>query len=112
MLFLWLAVQSGSAPAPSGLAPVYFDLAEARTDGEETGGIARCRGRPGELVVCGRRRGNDYPLEEMERRYRWEPPKAEIGLGGGTTARAYLDQVELPQGQISKRVMVGIKLPF
>jgi hypothetical protein len=61
----------------------------------------------------GRRRGgDDYPLEEMERRYREKPVRAEIGIGGGAKARVYVDQTELPQGQVSRRAMFGIKLPF
>jgi hypothetical protein len=38
---------------------------------------------------------------------------AETGIAGGAaTARAYVEQVELAPGQVAKRAMIGIKLPF
>ncbi len=112
-LALLLALQAAAPPAP---APVLadFDLARVKPP-TETGRITDCRpADPSEIVVCGRR-GDEaaaYPMEEMERRYREKPLTAEVGIGGGATARAYVEQVELPGGNISRRVMVGVKLPF
>ncbi len=51
-------------------------------------------------------------MEEMERRYATRPLRAETGIGGSTVARAFVEQVDLGQGQVSKRAMIGIKLPF
>jgi hypothetical protein len=107
-LGLIMALQAAAAVPPY-MMPVPFDLAKVKP--AEDGGCAR--GEGGEIVVCGRRALNrDIPVEELERRYREKPVRAEIGLGGGAAGRAYLDQAEMPQGQISRRIMFGIKLPL
>ena len=106
-LALWAALQAAAGPA--GALPVDFDLAQVKP--------AADRGcdndTPSEIVVCGRRAlRKDYPTRDMEQRYREKPLRAEIGLGGGTTGRAYLDQAEMPGGQVARRIMFGIKMPF
>lgn len=103
---LWMALQA-AGPGPAGAVPVAFDLAKVKpADPCESDS-------PSEIVVCGRRGlQNDYPLEKMERLYREKPVRAEIGLGNGATGRAYLEQVEMPDGQVSRRIMFGIKMPF
>lgn len=109
---LALQVAAGAAsPAP---IPADFDLAKLKPPQSEFAIGGDCRGEEAdEIVVCGRRRGaSKYPLEEMERRYKEKPIRAEMGIGGGATARAYVEQVEMPQGQVSKRVMFGIKTKF
>jgi hypothetical protein len=109
---LLLALQGAAAPAPPAVAPLDFDLAElARRQANEPGGCGP--GPAGEILVCGRRPGNgDYPLEQWERVFREKPLVAEIGIGGGNTARAYTEQVDFGNGHVSKRIMVGVKLPF
>lgn len=118
--FLLLVVQAAAAEAPpappagdAAPLPVAFDLADI-----EAG--ADCR-RPGEgrgdaeaeIVVCGRReRVEDYPMAEMERRYRTRPLVAEASIGGGASVRAYAESVDMGQGQVSKRAMVGVRLPL
>ena len=113
-LALLMAFQAAAAPGPSAATPIEFDLAKARPADMGPGRLRACAGRdPDEIVVCGRRPGTDaYPLEEMSRRFEPRPTVAEIGIGGGGTARAYADSVQMPNGEISKRIMVGIKLPF
>jgi hypothetical protein len=117
-LALFLALQAAEASAPPAILPITFDLARHQPADAEPVGWRDCSpadaSDPSEIVVCGRRRAGseDYPYEEMERRYRQKPIMAEIGIGGGATARAYVDSVEMSGGQTSKRVMVGIKLPF
>jgi hypothetical protein len=107
---LWAAMQAAAMPAPAAPMPIEFDLAKVERPAEERGCAP---GSDSEIVVCGRRRlSNDYPFEEMARRYGEKPLRAEMALGGGATGRAYVEQVELAPGQVSKRVMVGIKLPF
>lgn len=67
----------------------------------------------GEIVVCGRS-ADQYRAKEVK------PPKGiEIHEGGvigfdlgGSRVEPLLQQVEMPQGQISKRVMVTVKVPF
>ena len=115
-LVLILALQAAapaSPPAPL-VAPIDFDLARYRS-GEP--GLALpgrdCAAGGAAIVVCGRRRsGGAYPLEEMERLFAQGTLVAETGLVGAMRGRAYVESVEFPSGQVSNRVMVGIKLPF
>ena len=108
-LAMILALQA----APSVPTPVDFDLAKHRPSGPDLTILQQCRpGDPDEIVVCARRRGDGYPMAEMERRYATKPLMAETSIGPGATVRAYADSVEMPGGQISKRAMIGIKLPF
>jgi hypothetical protein len=105
-LLLVLQASSPAAPRDAPLA-IDFDLARVRP-------ADPCKEPAGsEIVVCGRRpSGGGYPMAEMERRYRNKPIVAETGIGGGATARAYVEQVEIAPGMVSKRAMVGIRIPF
>jgi hypothetical protein len=113
---LMMAFQAAAltAPAGAGPAPIDFDLATVRAGAGEDAFRIGCRrgGDSDEIVVCARRRGGDYPMEEMERRYAFKPLVAETGIGRGAIARAYVESAAMPDGQVSKRAMVGIKLPF
>jgi hypothetical protein len=102
---------AAAAPPVPGVAAVDFDLAEVNRRQQAEAG---CRqGQAGEIVVCGRRPGGgDYPMEKWERIFREGPLVAEKDIGGGAVARAYVEQVEIGAGQVSKRAMVGVKLPF
>jgi hypothetical protein len=113
-LALMLALQAAAAPPAPLVAPIDFDLARYRS-GEP--GLALpgrdCAGGGAAIVVCGRRRsGGAYPLEEMERLFGSRALVAETGLTGAMRGRAFVESVEFPGGQISNRIMVGIKLPF
>jgi hypothetical protein len=111
-LALLLALQAAAA-APSGAIALDFDLAKLRPAEDDPEFRRACRGRdPTEIVVCGRRPGPDYPIEEMERLFREKPVRAEWDIGGGAQARVFVDQVEMPGGQVSKRIMFGIRTPF
>ncbi|HEX8401032.1 MAG TPA: hypothetical protein VF628_04940 [Allosphingosinicella sp.] len=111
-----LQVASSAAAAMSGEAkpaPIDFDL--ARMIPNEAALRIGCRGGGGdasEIVVCARRRGGDYPVEEMARRYASKPLMAETGIAPDTSVRAYTESVPMPGGQTSKRAMVGVKLRF
>lgn len=67
----------------------------------------------GEIVVCGRS-SDAYRVKEIK------PPKGvEIDDGGvigfnlsGSRVEPLMEQVEMPGGQISKRIMVTVKIPF
>ena len=112
-LALWLALQAAPEAGRRPPIPSDFDLARVRP--AEGRPRRACTGAtPDEIVVCGRRRpgGDDYPLEEMARRYEDKPVIAEVDIGGGAKARAYVDSATMPDGTISKRAMVGVKLPF
>ncbi len=98
---LW-AFQLAAAPVPDA---IEFDLAKYRPAERRCG-----EGDATEIVVCGRRRPE--PGLELDPRWIDKPLKAEIGLRGGATLRAYGESVEMPGGHVSKRGMIGIKLPF
>jgi hypothetical protein len=105
-LALLLALQTAPS-APPGPLPIDFDLASVRPADHcdpENGGSA--------IVVCGRRAPGPYDLEKWERIFRTGPLVAETSIGGRATARAFVESVEFPGGQISKRAMVGIRLGF
>lgn len=67
----------------------------------------------GEIVVCGRS-PDEYRLKEIE-----VPKGMEIDEGGvigldlgGARVEPSLSQVGMPDGRISKRIMVTVKVPF
>jgi hypothetical protein len=103
VLALAMALQAAAA-APLA-ARIDFDLAKYRPAER---GCGEADGA--EIVICGRRRAE--PNLKMDPRWVDKPVRAEIGLGGGATLRAYGESVEMPGGQISKRGMIGIRLPF
>jgi hypothetical protein len=102
-----LALQAAGAQPPAAVAAIDFDLAKYRMEpGCGTGGGS-------EIVVCGRRpSGGAYPYEEMERLFAAKPLVAETDIGGGATAGAYVQRAEMPNGEISTRFVVGIKVGF
>ena len=107
-----VATPAAAAPPPAAAPPVAaldFDLARYRSAATGT-----CLGASGaDVLVCGRRRGGDYPLAYGARIFGPESPvRAELGLGGGMTGRVYTDAVPMDRGAVSKRVMVGIRMPF
>ena len=96
-----------------------FDLKEF--DGPEApklGGpvVNRCAEvAPDEILVCGSRGGSkQYRIQPLPPGYSSESglPKAEMGLGGGTTGRVYLESVTMPDGTVSKRIMIGVGTKF
>ena len=104
---LLLALQTASAPAPPAVAPIDYDLARHPPAAQGCSPASAS-----EILVCGRRVGGGaYPTAEMERRYAPRKIRAEMSFGG-TTVRAYTESAEMPRGEVSKRIMVGIKLPF
>jgi hypothetical protein len=109
-LLLLIALQSSPAPAPApaDARPVEFDLRTYKPS-SDCGDPAAAGG----ILVCGRRPGGTaYPLERMAKIFEQGPADAETGLFGTVRGRAYVEEVAMPGGQVSKRVMIGIKLPF
>ena len=105
-LALLIALQA-APQAPAGRLAIDFDLAKVKpADSCATGGAGS------DIVVCGRRPRADYDLEKWERVFRTDPLLAETGIGPGAVARAYVESVAMPGGQVSKRAMVGVKIPF
>jgi hypothetical protein len=106
-LALLLALQAAPPASPEPLASIDFDLARVKSaDPCRTGGAGS------DIVVCGRRPPGAYDFEKWERVFRTRPLLAEKEIGPGAVLRAYVESVEMPGGQISKRAMVGVKVKF
>jgi hypothetical protein len=105
-LALLLALQT-AAQAPALPPAIEFDLAKVKPSDP-----CRSGGGGSDIVVCGRRPRGDYDIEKWARIFATEPLVAETAIGRGAVARAYSESVAMPGGQVSKRAMVGIKLPF
>ena len=110
-LALLMAVQAAASSAPAGAVPIEFDLKTHKPAPDPEGAAACAQQSASDIVVCGRR-GPGYRVPELDGRYDEKPLRAEIGIGGGTTVRAYVESVEFPNGQVSKRAMVGVKMKF
>ena len=119
-----LSVQAAASPAPpppTRIGAGDFDLARYRKSAPppDVHSLFHCdTSNEKEIVVCARRAGPAYPLEEMARIFEPRPLKAETRIGGAM-ANVHVEQAEFGadtpsahSGLTSKRVMVGIKLPF
>jgi hypothetical protein len=120
-LILVLALQAAE-PMPGKAEMDDFDLKTfepAEAPPPRLGGpvVNRCAEvAPGEILVCGNRGGaKQYRIQPLPPGYSSESgglPKAEMGLGGGMTGRVYLDSVPMPDGTVSKRLLIGIGTKF
>ena len=116
MALVFLLALQAAAPPPA-LGAIDFDLARVRPAEFGLDGAGRTRGcdraDSSTIVVCGRRpSGVGYPLQEWARIFEPRPIVAETRLTGNLSGRAYVESVAFPNGEISNRVMVGVKLPF
>ena len=113
-----LSLQAAASPAPPPAAPFRtsdFDLARYRRSAPpaDVHGLFHCDDSSNsEIVVCARRAGPAYPMEEMARIFEPKPLTAEVGIGHGATANVHVEDVAFPGGLHSHRVMLGVKLPF
>ena len=110
LTYLMALQAAAQPPAPadfdlSRIRPLDFDLGEYR-------GSACGPAEEGAIVVCGRRQSGDYPIERRAREFEPRLPVAEIGLGGNVRGRVFVDRAEMPNGEVSNRIMFGIRLPF
>ncbi len=106
-LALLIALQAAPPASAEPLPAIDFDLAKVKSaDPCRTGGAGSV------IVVCGRRPSGVFDYEKWERVFGTGPLLAEKEIGGGAVARAYVESVEMPGGQISKRAMVGVKVAF
>lgn len=112
-LTLILALQAATAPPPPPALPaIDFDLARLPRLHFSLGG-GRCdRADPSAIVVCARRGGGAYPLDEMARRF--EPGRivAETRLFGNVMGDAHVEAVPMDRGAVSNRAMLRMRLPF
>jgi hypothetical protein len=65
-----------------------------------------------EIVVCGRRNDDRYRLRPLPRGFEVAPLRAETQLIDGVTGGMHLESSQLPNGMISKRIMVSVKTRF
>jgi hypothetical protein len=105
-LALLLALQSAPQP-PAAPLGMEFDLAKVKPSDP-----CRSGGSGSDIVVCGRRPRGDYDMEKWARIFATEPLLAEKGIGPGAVVRAYGESVAMPDGQVSKRAMVGVRVKF
>ena len=76
-------------------------------------GPAPCNGNGDEVVVCGKRDPYRYRLKPLPDQAEASAlPKAETTLFGNVKGSATIDQAQMPQGAISNRVMLHLKMPF
>jgi hypothetical protein len=111
LLVLQAAPAAPPIPAAFDVLPVTVNIAAlgARADGL---GWGRCpREDRTAIVVCGDRGGPGLDMDALRRRYERRPLVAEYGLGGATAA-AYVERAVLGRGEVSNRLMVGIRVPF
>ncbi|MEA3044360.1 MAG: hypothetical protein QOH47_2198 [Sphingomonadales bacterium] len=110
-LTLILALQAAAPPA-SALAPIDFDLARLPRLAIGIGGLRCDRADPTAIVVCARRGGGAYPLDEMARMF--EPGRivAETRLFGNVIGDAHVEAVPMDRGAVSNRAMLRLRLPF
>jgi hypothetical protein len=117
-LLLLLSLQAAAAPPPPPgpvAGAVDFDLAryKASDDPKTAERLFAClRPQGAEIVVCGRRGGNAYPIDKMGRLFESKPLRAEKDIGGGATVDAHVETATLATGVTSKRVMLRLKVPF
>ena len=108
--FLLLA---SAEPEPVKIVPSEFVLKPPAPSLRATPQDCRRSAGVGEIVVCGR-------TQEQYRAREIEPPKGiEIDEGGvvgfdlgGSRVEPTLNQVGMPDGRISKRIMATVKVPF
>ena len=117
-LTLVLALQAATSMTGDSEAD-GFDLKNFEAPPPQLGApiVNRCADvAPGEILVCGNRGGaKQYRIQPLPPGYSSEGgglPKAEMSLGGGVTGRAYVESVAMPDGTISKRIMIGIGTKF
>jgi hypothetical protein len=117
-LALLMSFQAAASPAPPPAAAqdvraIDFDLARIRSaDIQSIESLFACdRSQGADIVVCGRRSGNAYPLEAMSRIFEAGPLRAQSRVGGATVD-AHVESVKFPNGTTSNRIMFGLKLPF
>jgi hypothetical protein len=112
-----LSLQAAATPAPPAarIGATDFDLAKVRRSASpiDVHSLFGCdRSGGADIVVCARRAGPAYPLEEMARIFEAGPLRAETGLGSGLTGNIHVEDVEFPGGLHSHRIMIGVKMPF
>lgn len=109
---LILAAAAEPAPPPPAVLPSDWTL-EAKPP---RAGPQRCREAiaAGEIVVCGQRPEDFLPgtprhAAEFAPK---EPYRMQFMLGNGATVGPELEQVGMPDGRVSKRILIRFRIPF
>ena len=107
----WRLIAALQAPATPALLPITYRLPAGTT------APVSCAGKPAagdEIVVCARPRSADrYRYRPVEGDYAEGLPRAETSLFGGAAKGSIdLTSVKRPDGTISNRAMVTLKVPF
>jgi hypothetical protein len=107
---LLFAAAAAAEPATT-VVPSEFELKPAPPSPRITQDCRRSAAA-GEIVVCGRSR-DEYRARELRPPPGIVDPGGVIGLDlGGARLEPKLEQVGMPEGRISKRIMVTVKMPF
>jgi hypothetical protein len=104
---------AAAAAEPATIVPSDFELKPPPASLRITSEDCRRTAAAGEIVVCGRS-ADHYRVKELK------PPRGieiddggVIGLNlGGARVEPSMEQVGMPDGRISKRIMVKVKVPF
>ena len=112
-LAMMMLLQAAASPPP--LQAIDFDLGRYRpADEDMLSGRRTCdRSDPSAIVVCARRQGGAYPLEEMARLF--EPGRliAETRLAPGVMGDVHVEAGPASdRGVTPQRVMVRARIPF
>ena len=102
-----------AAADPAAVEPTDWRLKARPAPELITPGRCREGGARGDIVVCGRRPKEFLPgTPEGAEEFESDGPGRivrDIGIG---TLSPELEQVEMPDGQISKRILVRFRMPF
>ena len=110
---LLAAAAAQGAPSPDPAVPSDFQLQAGARSTRITPEDCRREAAAGEIVVCGR--PDEYRVEELEMRPEWAAkgiPKLGKRLAPNAVLEPTLEQVALPGGHISKRIMATVKIDF
>jgi hypothetical protein len=112
MSSILLLLLQASAPVAPIKGAEDFDLRKVHS---KSAGESGCgTGAGDEIVICGARGdGERYRYKDLTGAGP-EPliPRAEVDLGHGATVDLHVEQVGLPDGTVSKRVMATLKMKF
>jgi hypothetical protein len=104
---------AAAPPGPVGIVDSEFELRPPAISLRATPQDCRRSAAAGEIVVCGRS-ADEHRLKELK-----PPAGIEVDEGGvigfdlgGARVEPSLQQVTMPDGRISKRIMVTVKIPF
>lgn len=108
-----MILMQAAAATPGAPLPRDFDLRDHLQLREVPLAIGdRCASDdPAVIVVCATRNGDTYRLGPTAPAGSG-PPQAETRLGDGVTGRLRLDSATMPDGTVSKRILITVTAAF